>query len=394
MKLRTTLRSILLTTLVMLCGVGLGAQTGVSEPVRMRFAHAQSALQQGRLEEAEREFREVLRLDPKLSQAHANLGTIAYQQGRYGQAVQAFSEALRLNPSLGDAQALLGLSQLRSGHTKEGRKALGKSWGHIRDKELRIDAGIELIRLDQQQNQWEPAVDIVRELAAISPADPRVLYLSYRIYSELAAHAVNTLTKQAPESAQMHQILGEAAGMQNDIAGAIAEYQKVLQIDPHFPGVHYELGQAMLASSQDESSRQGAKQEFETELAADPNNADAELGLGEAYSREGNSEAAAQHYRRALHLRPEFADAHLALAKVLAASGKEAEALPHLREAERLDPENEIAHYRLAQAYRASGQGEQAAHEMEIVKKLRQSHLAAHPVSGTTKRDQPDTSQK
>jgi len=370
----------LLALFTVLCRMRLGAQTSVSEPVRIHFALAQSALQQGHLEEAEREFHEVLRLDPKLPQAHANLGTIAYQQGRYEQAIQSFSEALRLNPSLGDAQALLGLCQLRSGHTEEGRQSLQKSWGHIRAKELRIDAGIELVHLDQQQNRWESALDIVRALTATSPEDPRVLYLSYRVYSELAAHAVHTLTQKAPESAQMHQILGEAAGTQDDLPGAIAEYQKVLQIDSHFPGVHYELGQALLASSQDEASRQGAKREFEAELAANPHHAEAEFGLGEVYSREGNSEAAAQHYRRALQMRPEFADAHLALAKRLTASGKEAEALPHLREAERLDPDNEAAHYRLAQAYRAAGQSEQAAQEMEIVKKLRQSHLT-HPVS-------------
>ncbi len=369
----------------------LGAQTAVSEPVRVHFARAQSALQQGRLHEAESEFLEVLRLDPKRAEAHANLGAIAYQQGRYGQAIQSFSEALRINPALGDAQALLGLAQLRSGHTEEGRKSLQKSWGHIRDKELRVNVGTELIRIDQQQNKWEAAADTARDLAATSPDDPRVLYLSYRIHSELAAHAVAALTKNAPESAQMHQILAEAAGMQNDITGAIAEYRKALEIDPRLPGIHYQLGQAILAGSQDESARQQAKKEFETELAANPNDAASEFGLGEVYSREANLEVAAQHYRRALQLRPDFADAHLALAKTLTSLGKEAEALAHLKEAERLNPDNEAAHYRLAQAYRAAGESEQAAQEVEIVKKLRQSHLTPQPVSKTMEREQSAT---
>ncbi len=368
----TTCGFALLTLFLATCGLHSGAQT-VSEPVRAHFVQGQNALAQGRLDEAEREFSEVLRLDPKRAEAHANLGGIAYRQGRYERAIQSFTEALRLNPSLGDAQALLGLAQIRSGHAEEGRQSLQKSWAHIRDKELRINAGTELIRFDQQGNQWEAAANIAHDLAANNPQDPRVLYLSYRIYSELAAHAVAALTRNAPDSAQMHRILAEAAGMQNDVAGAVAEYRKALEVDPSLPGIHDELGEAILASSQDESARKLAKQEFETGLVANPSDADAEFGLGEVYFREGNLESAAQHFGRALQLRPEFADAHLELAKTLSSLGKETEALAHLKEAERLDPNSEAAHYRLAQAYRSAGENERAAQEVEIVKKLRQS---------------------
>jgi Tfp pilus assembly protein PilF len=142
-------------------------------------------MRQGRAAEAEREFREVVRLDPKRAEAYANLGTLAYTQGHYPDAAQCFAEAIRLNPSLHDAQAFLGLSQVREGHAEEGRRSLEQSWGHIRDKELRVDVGTELIRLDQQQNRWDKAADVARDLAASNPNDPRVLYLSYRVYSEL-----------------------------------------------------------------------------------------------------------------------------------------------------------------------------------------------------------------
>jgi len=380
MLCKFTLTALLLTAAAV-CNLSRGAQPPVSEPVRLHFERAQTAMREGRLADAEREFHEVVRLDPKRPEGYANLGTLAYAQGRYHDAAQWFAQAVRLNPSLGDAEALLGMSQARMGRAEEGRRSLEKSWGRIRDKELRINVGTELIRIDQQQNRWEKASDVLRDLAATSANDPRVLYLSYRVYSELAAHAVAVLTRDAPDSAEMHRILAQAAGMQNDIPGAIAEYRKALQVDPHALGIHYQLGQAILASSQTDTARQEAKKEFEAELSANPADADAELGLAEVDSREGNTDAAAQHCRRSLQLRPDFADAHLAFAKLLSANGKDGEALMHLKEAERLDPDNEAAHYRLAQAYRASGKEHEADQELETVKKLRQSHLAPRPIN-------------
>ena len=340
----------------------LAAQTNTRAEIQLHYQRAQDAMKANELDKAADEFREILRLDPKRAEAHANLGVIAYSQANY-------------------PEAFLGLSEIRVGRTQDARPLLEKSFGHIQNRNLSIEAGTELITIDQDSNTLERAVGVVQDLLRSNPNDPNVLYIAYRTYSDLAAHAVATLSKVAPDSARMHQILAQAAGSQDDVPGAIAEYRKVLQTNSRMPGIHYELGRAILASSQEGSARQEAQKDFEAELAINPMDASSEYELGEVYSLRSDTKQAREHYSRALKRRPDLVEAHIALAKLLTDTGRRAEALPHLLEAERLDPDNETAHYRLVQAYRDSRQDQEAARELALFNKLRDSHIPTRAIS-------------
>ncbi len=357
----------------------LAAQTSIRGEIQVHFERAQTALGANQLDTAANEFRHILQLDPKSAAAHANLGMIAYRQANYTEAIQSFSAAVKLNPSLWDAQAFLGISHVRLGHRHEGRPFLERSFQHVQNQSLRTEVGLDLIRIAQESNTLGSVTTVLQDLLQSTPNDPEVLYAAYRVHSDLAAHALETLAKSAPDSARLHQILAQAALTQDDVVGAIAEYRKVLQIDPHVPGAHLELGRAIIQASQDEAARHEALKEFEAELAANPRDADSEYELGQIYSLRSNLDAAAQHYLRALQLRPDLVDAHLALGKIL--SGRsDAEAFEHFREAARLDPGNEVAHYRLSQAYRKAGKNEEADREQAIFKRLKESHLPSHSV--------------
>lgn len=366
----------------LILNIPLIGQTNTSREVQLHYERAQRALGEGRSETAAQEFQEILKLDPKKAEAHANLGVIAYQQRRYSEAAQAFSAALKLSPSLWDAKAFLGLAQLRLGEREQAQRLLEGSFRHIQNRELRLEAGMALIQMNQESNALDRAVEIISALEKASPENPDVLYLAYRTYSDLAAHAVSSLVQRAPDSARMHQILAQAAFLQNDVSGSVVEYRKALQANGEAAGLHYELGRTLLASSQEESVRDEAQKEFEAELARNPTNANAEYGLGEIDSLRSNWQRAADHYSRALAWQPDYADAHLALAKSLAYLDRGGEALPHLLAAARLDPDNEVVHHRLAQAYQKAGQTQEAEREMAVFRKLRNSHLPTHSLYG------------
>ncbi|HPU55915.1 MAG TPA: tetratricopeptide repeat protein, partial [Verrucomicrobiota bacterium] len=77
--------------------------------------HMQLGVQLGRLHQparAEREFREVLRLDPDLIAGRVNLGIALYQQSKFDEALAQFEEVLKRNPN--DPNALRYVSQLRA----------------------------------------------------------------------------------------------------------------------------------------------------------------------------------------------------------------------------------------------------------------------------------------
>ena len=338
----------------LLISTSLLAKSDVQAQVELHYRWAQEALRASKLDVAASEFNAILQVAPNNAEAHANLGVIAYRRGAYAEAKESFSTALKVNPSLWDAQAFIGLCELKQGGVSDARALLEKAFPHIRNEQLRLEAGIDLIAVEQQANNQDRAADIIRELLRRYPENPDLLYFRYRIYSDLAAQSISELAKSAPDSTRLHQVLAQAAASQDDIQGAIAEYRIAVKLNPLLPGIHYELGRALLSSSQDEAIRQEARREFASELAANPEDAVSEYELGEIDLQQSKVGDAIQHYTRAIKLQPTLADAHVSLAKAIASSGDSSRAREELLIAERLEPDNDVIHYRLAKSDRKS----------------------------------------
>lgn len=71
---------------------------------------------------AEKEFREAVRLCPKSSEAHMNLGNSFNGQGKYAEGEKEFREAIRLNPYNSDAHSGLGKVFMAHKETKGAEK--------------------------------------------------------------------------------------------------------------------------------------------------------------------------------------------------------------------------------------------------------------------------------
>jgi Flp pilus assembly protein TadD len=352
----------------------LTAQTGDWPEIQRKYNLGMEAIQSGHDSDAQEDFRAILRLDPNNASAHANLGTIAFRHRDFTEASKEFRAALGLQPSLWNATAFLGMSEFALGKTEEAKPLLESGFEHVQDPKLRSQVGTDLAAVYRASNDLPHALDVARALAQAEPDDPSILYLSYRTYSDLAAQTLSKLATVAPESPQMHQILAQAMASQDDFQGAISQYRRALEIDPHFPGVHFQIGQLTLANSTTEPSRQIAEKEFQTALAADPGDADSLYMLGEIQWLRSQPQEALALYNRALVVRPAFADAHVAAGKALTTLGRTDEAVQQLLEAVRLDPQNEAAHYRLAEAYRKLGQTQDADRELATFRTLRDSH--------------------
>lgn len=351
-----------------------GAQSTTRAAIAAHYKHAAESLATGDAATAQEEFQAILKLDPSNAESYANLGVISYKKGDYAQAKKLLNSALQHNPSLWDAEALLGLSETHLGDTKSGIDHLETSFPQVHNADVKLDAGVAIIRYHQETKTLQAAVSVIQSLERAMPENPEVLYIAYRAYSELAAQELGALASKAPDSGRTHQVYGEASMTQDDFPGAITQFRKAIEADPALPGVHYQLGLALLTNAQDASTRQEAQQAFETELKRDPSDAHSEYELGEVFRLGTNFAAAQQHYTRALELRPEFAEAQVGLGTILTDGGKPEQSVTYFLAAVRLDPDNEIAHYRLARAYRTIGRVEDANREMASFQNLHQRH--------------------
>jgi Tfp pilus assembly protein PilF len=305
------------------------------------------ALQANNQALATQEFRAALKLDPGNAEAHANLGAMAFFHGDCPAAEPEFQSALRASPSLTKALALLAVCERRLGQPSA-QTDMESAFANLQDAKLRTQVGVELADFYFQQGDLDHTLPVVHSLVEANPDNVDLLFFAQRIYSELADNTMNKLALLAPDSARMQQLIAEQLINAGDLKDAIEHYRKAIALDPHLPGMHFELAESILELSNDANAQAAAQQELDAAVQTDGDSARVECALGRVALLQSKSDAAYAHYRLAYKLNPNEVEAQLGLAAILVEQDKPQEAVQYLRSAVQADPMNANAHYRLA----------------------------------------------
>jgi len=316
------------------------------------------------------ELEAALAIDPANVETQGNLGVLLYFQGNVAEAIPHLRVAVERQPGLGKIQGLLGLAEIHTLDFARGKKDLEEAYPLIDDPKFKVEVGLELVSLYTQSVDLEEASLLLAQLRKTAPDDPEVLYAAYRTYSDLAGESMLALSLAAPDSAQMHQLMAHEEARQGNTNGAVAEFRKTIAIDPHLPGVHFEMAE-LLNASDDQGVKNEAEKEYRAALAQNPQDAKAILRLADIDEQRGNTQQALDGYKKAVALQPGAADAKVGLAKILSEMNQTDEALPLLEEAVRLEPTSATAHYRLGTLYRKLGRSEESKKEIELYKKYK-----------------------
>ena len=319
------------------------------------------------------ELKQVVALAPGNIEARGNLGVLLYFHSDYAGAVPELRATVQAQPDLWKIRALLGMAEDRTGDQQTAREDLEAAFPHLADEKVRVDAGEVLVDLYSNAGDLEKAASIVSTLLASRPTDPSLLYLSYRIHSDLANRAILTMAIADPESAEIHQAIARELARQGDTTQAIVNYREAIRINPQLPGVHTELGD-LLYHSLDEKLQASAASEFQAALDANPRDEKAELAMGVLAARRGDLKAAYTADSHALQLDPNDSDACTELAKVLIQMDKNNEARLLLERAIQIDPANYVAHFRLSTLYRHQGKTDEAKQQVELYLRYKQMH--------------------
>jgi tetratricopeptide (TPR) repeat protein len=348
------------------------AQSGASrqQQIEAHNRQAQQYLKENRADLASAELRAVIALDPNNVDARGNLGVMLFFQGDYANAIPQLRAALKLQPGLWKIEALLGMSEKRTSDAKGALDDLEKAFPKLQEEKIRIEAGMELIEIYNGTGDLDKAAAIVSDLRGSYPTNVDVLYASYRIYSDLAGESMLSLSMVAPDSARMHQVMAHEMARQGDTEAAIRNYREALKLAPQLPGLHFELAEALHASSSPAEKRE-AEVEYKAALAVNPFDEESERRLGEIAAERGEQKEAYEYYSRALQLQPNDPEANIDLAKLVSMNQPEkAEAL--LQRAIQLDPTIAVAHYRLSLLYRNAGRTADAQQELEEYRKYKE----------------------
>ena len=256
---------------VLLAGLlALSAPAYAQEPPgpEATFQHGVAALKEGRLADAEKDFRRVLEQGLAAPYVHNNLAIVYQQQGRHREAVTECREALRLDPAYSAPRAVMGGSLLALGRTTEAIAELEVAVKRLPRERL---AREQLARAYERAGRPIAAIDQYRALRDAAPADPEPAYEVGRAYLRLSEWAMERLSLLDAGSARLHQLLGHNYRVQGRADLAVREFERAAAADPKLPEVHLALAQIHLASR----NLEAARREVEQELAIVPESAGA-----------------------------------------------------------------------------------------------------------------------
>jgi tetratricopeptide (TPR) repeat protein len=150
-----------------------------------------------------------------------------------------------------------------------------------------------------------------------------------------------------PEAQQSWDRAQELLFRKHDSEASIAEFKKVLKIDPWYGPAYFLVGFAYM-----QLQRWGdAQWAFEEATKVEPGNAEAFLGLGSALNEQHDYTAAEKALEHSLELKPDSAEAHYELARSLGASGRWKAAEPHAQQAITLNPDYAGPHALMGNVY-------------------------------------------
>ena len=273
-------------------------RAAVDNLVREGLAHHQA----GRLEDADRLYRQALAIDAKHADALNLTGVVALQSGRPVEAADLIGRAAQLQP---------------------------RNWA------FRANLASALLQLDDV----EGAAEAFRTAAKLNPDDPQLQIgaancIALRGDVVRAEAQLRKVVRRFPKAAAAWLNLGNAVRDQGRLEEAAKLFRRAVDLDPHSADARTNLG-SMLHQLQrfDE-----ALTEYRAAVALSPGDPNVHCNLASAQIDIGNFMEAESIAREALRLDERSVIAHSMLSAALSSQGRLREALPVYRAAAALAP--------------------------------------------------------
>jgi tetratricopeptide (TPR) repeat protein len=303
--------------------------------------------QAGRLQEAERSYREILALEPNHADATYLLGTIAQQTGKYAVAAEYIERAISLKGTEAGFHSSLGAVYRALRRVPEAvacyRRALelkpdfAEAHGNLGN--ALKDQG----KQDEAAACYQKALDLKPNLAEVNNNLGAVLKDQGKLDEAVACYRRAVQLK--PDWADAHNSLGNTLRDQGKLDEAVACYARALQLKPDGTGTLSNLGNALKVQGKLDEAVVCQRRVLELK----PDWAEAHYSLGNAFKEQGKLDEAVSCFRRALELKPDFADAHNNLGAALEELGDLQAAENSFRAALAHNSRFAMAHYKLAE---------------------------------------------
>jgi tetratricopeptide (TPR) repeat protein len=230
-----------------------------------------------------------------------------------------------------------------------------------------------------QAGRWKDSITLFRHAASITEGSSVVHYHFARALSDEARHeeAIGQYEKALeidPHWPEARNNLGTSLVLTGRTEDAIRQFEQALRLRPDYAEALNNLGVVLL----DAGRLAEAVDPLSQAVAVLPGYELAHVNLGRALARQGRAAEAIESYQAALRIDPDFVKAHLYLGTALAGQGRDAEAIERFENAIRLDPANAEARNNLATILNKQGRVAEAIRHLSEAVRIRPDYALAH----------------
>ena len=373
--------------------------------IERSLRQAISAHKEGKLQEAERIYREILQVRPEHPDATHNLGLIAVSVNQIEAAIPLLEAAVNLNPeveqfwlsyidALTKAKRFKQVRQASKKAKKRGVEARKIKALSSQSKSGAFAEGPSHAQIDTLQQYYNNGLlDDARQLASnlteTFPNHPFAWKVLGAVLRDVGAINEALLpnkmsTELAPGDAEAHYNLGGVLQALNRLKDAEASYRKAIGLRPRLAQAFNNLGTTLEA--------QGRLSEAETyykqAVAIKPDYAEAHNNIAVTMRAADKLQEAKASSLKAIALKPDFAEAFNNLGITLKAMGRLSEAEANLTQAATLKPDFAGAHYNLGNLYQAMGRLDESLACFEKALAFSPHYAEAHNGLGVTFQEQ------
>jgi tetratricopeptide (TPR) repeat protein len=322
-------------------------------------------------------FKQALRLEPQLAEAHFDLGLVRQSQKQPEAAISEFRVALQDDPALLVAHCALGSSLVDSTDAEaEFHKALAvdpqlvcalDGMAQVLAKEKRYDAAIDYWRQALGIQPDAPDLQIALATATYKSAKARQADGMPALEGSGVADAIRLLTdllKSHPDLTAAYFTLGNIYANERRDREAADEYQEVTRRSPTDTVALAAQVKALI----DASAYTEALAPSRDYVRRKPNDPSGHVMLGTVYQQLGDYAKAEPELEIGAAKEPNDFEARYQLGLVLARMGKPGQALPQLQKAVALKPGDRSAQFQLVAVLRSLGRAQEAT---QLVGQLR-----------------------
>ena len=349
----------------------------------------------GKLQEAERHYRAILKSQPLHPDANHNLGLIAVSFNKVDTAIPLFKNAIEANPKIEQywinyIKALSKVNKLNA--AKQAIKTAKKNGFNAKKLEglllninvntdTKIPSQAQLNQLLEyyQNGDFDKAEKLALSITQEFPKHPfswkalgAILKQTGRVLESLAPS--QKAVELSPQDAEIHNNLATTLNELKQLEKAEASFREAIALKPNYVEAHNNLGGTLLELGELDK----AEGQFRKAINLRPDYAEAHNSLGLTLKELGRLEEAEASYRNAISLKPDYAKAYNNLGIILAELGRLDEAEVSFKKAISLKPDFAEIYSNLGVTLKDQGRPNEARENYNQAVALKPNFATAH----------------